>query len=100
MIIIYARKKVADQTIQDTDINLAIKKTNINFDNNSGLLSSYTARQLYDITRKNNLNVDWEQFDELINTLMQQIQVPILSAQLDLLSFSDLAIISLQVLWH
>ena len=63
MIIIYARKKVADQKIFDTDVNLAIKGININFNNNSGLLSSYTPEQLYNITRKNNLNVDWEQFD-------------------------------------
>ena len=63
MVIIYARKKVAEQNIHDTDVNLAIKNININFNNNSGLLSSYTAEQLYNITRKNNLNVDWEQFD-------------------------------------
>ena len=51
MVIIYARKKVAEQNIHDTDVNLAIKNININFNNNSGLLSSYTAEQLYNITR-------------------------------------------------
>ena len=63
MIIIYARKKVADQNIHDTDVNLAIKNINLNFNNVSGLISSYSPEQLYNITRKNNLNVDWEQFD-------------------------------------
>jgi hypothetical protein len=67
MIIIYARKKVADQTIHDTDLNLSINKINLNFNNVSGLLSSYSKNQLYNITRKNNMNVDWEQFDGLTN---------------------------------
>lgn len=62
MIIIYARKRVSEQTIYDTDVNLPIKKININFNNNSGLLSGYTQEQLYNITRKNNLNATWDEF--------------------------------------
>ena len=73
MLIIYARKKVADQTISDTDLNLAIKKININFNNNSGLLSSYTTEQLFNITRKNNLNCTWDDFSGLTNSYIDSV---------------------------
>lgn len=68
MLIIYARKKVANQKVSDTDLNLAIQKININFNNNSGLLSSYTKEQLFNITRKNNLNCTWEDFSGSTNS--------------------------------
>ena len=41
----------------------------MNFNNNSGLLSSYSAEQLYNITRKNNLNVTWDEFSGDTNKL-------------------------------
>jgi len=62
MIVIYARKRIADQTIYDSDVNLSIRNINLNFNNNSGLLSSHSVEQLYNISRKNNANVTWDEY--------------------------------------
>jgi hypothetical protein len=70
MLVIYARKKVADQTIYDSDLNLSIRNINLNFNNNSGLISSHSVEQLYNISRKNNVNVTWDEYYGLTNSIV------------------------------
>ena len=46
----------------DADFYLPITQISINFDNFSGLLSSHTAEQLYGMSFRNGLDMDWEQW--------------------------------------
>lgn len=44
------------------DWYIPITGISIQFDNYSGLMSSFTAEQLYSITQKNHMNMDWNQW--------------------------------------
>jgi len=61
-LIIFARKPIASQTCKDSDFFLCPRSINLNFNNNSGLLSGVPARTLYNMTKKNGLDVPWGQF--------------------------------------
>lgn len=49
-------------TATDADYYLPINRISINFDNFSGLLSSQTPQQLYGMSFRNGLDMDWEQW--------------------------------------
>jgi hypothetical protein len=72
MLIIYAKpNRVADNAgvlqpasnSQFGDMYLPITKISLNFDNYSGLLSSHTAEQLYNISVDNGLEMDWNSWN-------------------------------------
>lgn len=60
--IIVARKSVQAQTITDTSSFLTIRNISINLNNQSGLLSSATAQDLWRMSVKNGSMQTWEEF--------------------------------------
>ena len=66
-LIIYVRKLVGNQTAQDSDSFLTINDVSINWNNNAGLLSSYTQNQLYCMSVENGSNQTWEEFSGKAN---------------------------------
>jgi len=69
-IYIVARKRMTTQSYNDTDSFMAIEGISINFNNSSGLGSSFTQQDLYKITAKNNLNLSWQEFTGYANGAM------------------------------
>lgn len=61
-LIIFCRKQIGEQKSNDTDSFLTVNKVNINWNNNAGLLSSYTQNQLYCMCVENGSNQSWEEF--------------------------------------
>jgi hypothetical protein len=60
--IIVARKPVTQQTITDTSSFLTIRNMSINLNNQSGLLSSCSAQDLWRMSVKNHSQQSWEEF--------------------------------------
>jgi len=60
MMIIYAKPTTYSST--DADWYMPISKISINFDNFSGLLSSHTQEQLYQLSYNNGLDMDYNQW--------------------------------------
>jgi hypothetical protein len=60
LLIIYA--KPSSFQVSDADYYLPVEKISINFDNFSGILSSHTQNQLYNISRNNGLDMSYEQW--------------------------------------
>lgn len=63
MLILYA--KPATYTADQGDYYLPIRSLSVNFDNYSGLLASHTTEQLYAISVKNGLRMDWNTWNGL-----------------------------------
>lgn len=59
---IYARIKNSDLLYTDTDTFLGITSISINWNNRSGLLSSATPYDLYNISKKNGCNLSWTEW--------------------------------------
>lgn len=59
---IYCRKRNADLYATDTDTFLALNSININYNNQSGLLSSASAQDLYNISKRNGVNMSWPEW--------------------------------------
>jgi hypothetical protein len=59
---IYARQRNADLTMSSTDTFFALNQININYNNVSGLLSSASAMDLYNISKKNGCNLSWPEW--------------------------------------
>lgn len=68
MIMIFARKQFAQQTIGDSDSFLALNNVSINFNNNSGILSSCSREQLYMISRECGYNGSFYEWSGFANT--------------------------------
>ena len=65
-LIIFVRRTNASLTCCDTDNFLTINKISINWNNQSGLLASYTPEQLYQASVASGLNnLTWEEFKGL-----------------------------------
>ena len=60
MLLVYAKPNVYQPT--DADYYLPITRVSVNFDNFAGLLSSHTTEQLYAMSVKNGLDMDWNQW--------------------------------------
>jgi hypothetical protein len=60
--IIVARKSMATQTPQDTSSFLTIRNISINLNNQSGLLSSASANDLWRLSTKNHSQQSWYEF--------------------------------------
>jgi hypothetical protein len=60
---IFARKRNLDLSYTDTDTYLRIDNINVNWNNQSGLLSSASQQDLYRMCVKNGLNMSWTQFN-------------------------------------
>ena len=62
MLIIFVRKRLSDQTGADSDFFLPIKGITMNFNNNSGILSGVPEYVLYEISRQNGLNANYQEW--------------------------------------
>jgi hypothetical protein len=61
-LIVFLRKPIESQTWLDTDSFLTIKKININWNNSSGVCSSYTQSDLWRMSVENGSNQSWDEF--------------------------------------
>jgi hypothetical protein len=61
-LIIYVRKALGDQTVNDTDSFLAIRGISINFNNQSGILSSSSVADLYRYSVESGSNQSFSEF--------------------------------------
>jgi hypothetical protein len=61
-LIVFVRKQLGSQSYGDSDSYLPIRKVNINFNNNSGILASATCEDLYRMTKDNGSNQNWPQW--------------------------------------
>lgn len=59
---IYVKRSTSEDAIDKPDSYLAIEGISINFGNRSGILSSATKRDLYNISKKNGVNMTWAQW--------------------------------------
>jgi hypothetical protein len=60
MLVVYCRPTTYGAT--QGDFHLPISKVSVNFDNFSGLLSTYSEEELYAMSYKNGLELDWNAF--------------------------------------
>lgn len=58
----FIRRRNGDETINTTDSFLSIESISVNFGNRSGLLSSASKRDLYNMSRKNGCNMTWTEW--------------------------------------
>jgi len=61
-LIIFVRKALGDQTVNDTDSFLAIRGVSINFNNQSGILSSASVSDLYRYSVESGSNQSFSEF--------------------------------------
>lgn len=59
---LYARQRNSDQTFTSTDTYAALNSISINYNNYSGLLSSASPFDLYNISKKNGCNLSWPEW--------------------------------------
>ncbi len=59
---IFVRRSNSDQDYTTTDSFFAINSITINWNNRSGLMSSATQQDLYNISKKNGCNLSWAQW--------------------------------------
>ena len=59
---IYARRRNADETANTTDTFFGIEGISINWNNNSGLLSSAQPQDLYHMSVRNGCNMSWNEW--------------------------------------
>ena len=69
-IFVVARKRMTTQTYTDTDSFLVIEGISINFNNSSGLGSSFTQQDLYKMSVRNGVNQSWQEFSGYANGAM------------------------------
>ena len=69
-LIIFARRLPSNLTCCDTDSYLTINNISINWNNHAGLLSSFTAEQLYRASIASGLNnLTWDEFQGLATSV-------------------------------
>ena len=66
-LIVFVRKAMGLQTVNDPDFFLSIKNISINFNNSSGILASATTQDLYRYSVENGSNQSWLEFSGLAN---------------------------------
>jgi hypothetical protein len=59
---LYAKKKNEDLTYLDTDTFFALNRITVQYNNQSGLLSSASAQDLYNISKRNGVNMSWPEW--------------------------------------
>ena len=60
--IVYARIPMSQQTVLDSASFLTINNVSVNFNNASGLLSSFSQNQLWNMSRKAGLNMNYDEW--------------------------------------
>ena len=68
LILVALRKPVANQTGLDPTIFFPITSVSVNFNNASGLLSSATQHQLYEMSRDNGVQQSWLEWSGRVNS--------------------------------
>jgi hypothetical protein len=67
---IFLRQRNSDQTFNSSDCFASILNLNVTFNNNSGLLSSMDQFDLYQISRRNGIDMSWEQFSNFCGSVI------------------------------
>jgi len=68
LILVALRKPVANQTTTDPTLFFPITSVSVNFNNASGLLSSATQHQLYEMSRDNGVQQSWLEWSGRVNS--------------------------------
>jgi hypothetical protein len=68
-ILVFCRENTANLTYTSSDVALALTGISINFNNQSGLLASATQLDLFQMSKSNGLQDDWELFSGLSGSL-------------------------------
>lgn len=68
LILVALRKPLANQTTLDPTIFFPITSVSVNFNNASGLLSSATQQQLYEMSRDNGVQQSWLEWSGRVNS--------------------------------
>ncbi len=69
-IFMFLRQKNSDQTFNSSDCFASITQINVNFNNYSGLLSSMDQYDLYQISRRNGIDMSWMQFSNFCGSVI------------------------------
>lgn len=67
-LVIFVRKPLGQQKYGDSDAFLPIRSITINFNNNSGILSSARTQDLYRMSKDNGSNQSWNEWCGYVNT--------------------------------
>ena len=70
-IFVVVRKRMTEQTYTDSDSFFTIRGISINFNNSSGLGSSFTEQDLYKMSIRNGVNQTWQEFSGRCNGAME-----------------------------
>ncbi|KKL04255.1 hypothetical protein LCGC14_2617890, partial [marine sediment metagenome] len=62
LITVFVKRRDSDDAFTKTSTFLSITNVSISWDSRSGILSSASQEQLYDMSRKNGLNMSWSNF--------------------------------------
>jgi hypothetical protein len=93
--LIFVRRQLGQMTPSTSDYFLPIKNISIQFNNQSGILASMSQQGLYQLSRKNGLNMTWSQFKGSANNSNTATGVgsaiPLCGSVLWLNFFSDIA---------
>ena len=79
LILIALRKPVANQTGLDPTTFFPITSVSVNFNNASGLLSSATQHQLYEMSRDNGVQQSWLEWSGRVNSYSSANDAPALT---------------------
>lgn len=95
-IVIAARRQNSDEDFTTTDTYLSITAVNVNWNNESGLLSSATQQDLYNIAKKNGVNLSYSQWAGGYSFVSQSIantsQIGLVGSVLPLEMGTDIAL--------
>jgi hypothetical protein len=79
LILVALRKPVANQTGLDPALFFPITSVSVNFNNASGLLSSATQHQLYEMSRDNGVQQSWLEWSGRVNSYTSVNDAPALT---------------------
>jgi hypothetical protein len=69
-IYVFARQQNSDQTYNSADFFARIVNISVNWNNNSGLLSSATEQDLWRLARKNGVSLSWPQWTQYVGSVL------------------------------
>ena len=81
-LIIFVRRTIGSLTCGDTDSYLTINTVSINWNNQAGLLSSFTMEQLYRASIASGLNnLTWEEFQGITTSVAGNLNAGVSEAR-------------------
>jgi hypothetical protein len=68
LIIVCVKQRKSDQTFHSPNTYATISNISVNWNNRTGLLSSASGEQLYEMSRKNGLNISFPEFSDFVGS--------------------------------